>query len=108
LHLAVYDQQDDFGVLCKATTSKLKCFTKALGDPSLFNAPSYRVALEKFGNNKGIRIRSCLSSVVFPFSYKIKKMALYLYSAKLKVGSKYLYLTWSAFEHQVRKTSLTL
>jgi hypothetical protein len=40
LHLAVYDQQDDFGVLCKATTSKLKRFTKALGDPSLYNAPS--------------------------------------------------------------------
>jgi hypothetical protein len=40
LHLAVYDQQDDFGVLCKATTSKLKCFNKALGDPSLYNAPS--------------------------------------------------------------------
>jgi predicted trehalose synthase len=33
LHVAVYDQQDDFGVLCKATTSKLKCFAKALGDP---------------------------------------------------------------------------
>jgi hypothetical protein len=40
LHLAVYDQQDDFGVLRKVTTSKLKCFTKALGDPSLYNAPS--------------------------------------------------------------------
>jgi hypothetical protein len=40
LHLAVYDQQDDFGVLHKATTSKLKCFTKALGNPSLYNAPS--------------------------------------------------------------------
>jgi hypothetical protein len=26
LHLAVYDQQDDFGVLRKATTSKLKSF----------------------------------------------------------------------------------
>jgi predicted trehalose synthase len=26
LHLAVYDQQDDFGVLRKATMSKLKCF----------------------------------------------------------------------------------
>jgi hypothetical protein len=24
LHLVVYDQQDNFGVLCKATTSKLK------------------------------------------------------------------------------------
>jgi hypothetical protein len=40
LHLAVYDQQDDFGVLRKATTSKLKHFAKALGDPSLYNAPS--------------------------------------------------------------------
>jgi hypothetical protein len=26
----------------------------------------------------------------------------------MKVGSKYLYLTWCAFEHQVRKSSLTL
>jgi hypothetical protein len=40
LHLAVYDQQDDFDVLRKATTSKLKCFAKAFGDPSLYNAPS--------------------------------------------------------------------
>jgi hypothetical protein len=40
LHLAVYDQQDDVGVLPKATTSKLKCFAKALGDPSFYNAPS--------------------------------------------------------------------
>jgi hypothetical protein len=40
LHLAVYDQQDDFGVLHKDTTSKLKRFTKALGDLSLYNAPS--------------------------------------------------------------------
>jgi hypothetical protein len=40
LHLAVYDQQDDFGVLRKATMSKLKRFAKALGDPSLYNAPS--------------------------------------------------------------------
>jgi hypothetical protein len=40
LHLADYDQQDDFGVLHKATTSKSKRFTKALGDPSLYNAPS--------------------------------------------------------------------
>jgi hypothetical protein len=40
LHLAVYDQQNDFGVLRKATTSKLKRFTKALGDPSLYNALS--------------------------------------------------------------------
>jgi hypothetical protein len=40
LHLAVYDQQDDFSALRKATTSKLKCFAKALGDPSLYNALS--------------------------------------------------------------------
>jgi predicted trehalose synthase len=40
LHLAVYDQQDDFGVLRKATTSKLKRFTKALSDPLLYNDPS--------------------------------------------------------------------
>jgi hypothetical protein len=40
LHLVVYDQQDDFGVLRKATMSMLKCFSKALGDPSLYNAPS--------------------------------------------------------------------
>jgi predicted trehalose synthase len=40
LHLAVYDQHDDFGVICKATMSKLKCFTKALGELSLYNAPS--------------------------------------------------------------------
>jgi hypothetical protein len=40
LHLAVYDQQDDFGVLRKATMRKLQRFTKALGDPSPYNAPS--------------------------------------------------------------------
>jgi hypothetical protein len=40
LHLAVYDQQDDFSVFRKATTSKLNYFAKALGDPSLYNAPS--------------------------------------------------------------------
>jgi hypothetical protein len=40
LHLAIYDQHDEFCVLRKATTSKLKRFTKALGDPSLYNAPS--------------------------------------------------------------------
>jgi hypothetical protein len=40
LHLAVYDQQDGFGVLRKASMSKLKHFTKALGDSSLNNAPS--------------------------------------------------------------------
>jgi hypothetical protein len=40
LHQAVYDQQDDFGVLLKATMSKLKRFAKALDDPSLYNAPS--------------------------------------------------------------------
>jgi hypothetical protein len=39
LHLAVYDQQDDFGVRRKATMSKLKFFAKALGDLSLYNAP---------------------------------------------------------------------
>jgi hypothetical protein len=36
----VYDQKDDFGVLHKATTGKLKRFTKVLGDPSLYDAPS--------------------------------------------------------------------
>jgi hypothetical protein len=40
LHLAVYDQKDDFGVLRKATTGKLKRFTKVLGDPMLYDAPS--------------------------------------------------------------------
>jgi predicted nucleic acid-binding protein len=35
LQLAVYHQQDDFSVLHKTTMSKLKRFTKALGDPSL-------------------------------------------------------------------------
>jgi hypothetical protein len=30
-------------------------------------------------------------------------VTLYFYSTKLKAGSKYLYLTWSAFEHQVKK-----
>jgi hypothetical protein len=39
-HLAIYDQQNDFGVLRKATMSKLKRFAKTLGDPSLYNAPS--------------------------------------------------------------------
>jgi hypothetical protein len=39
MHLAVYDQHDDFGVLRKATTSKLKHFAKALGNLSLYNAP---------------------------------------------------------------------
>jgi hypothetical protein len=40
MHLTVYDQRDDFGVLRKATMCKLKCVAKALGDPSLYNAPS--------------------------------------------------------------------
>jgi hypothetical protein len=40
LHLVVYDQKDDFVVLHKATTSKLKHFARALGNPSLYNAPS--------------------------------------------------------------------
>jgi hypothetical protein len=39
LHLTVYDQYDDFGVLHKATMSKLKYFAKALGDLLLYNAP---------------------------------------------------------------------
>jgi hypothetical protein len=61
----VYDQQDDFGVLRKATTSKLKHFAKALGDPSSTMLHLHRVALEKFGNNfKAIRIRSCLLSII--------------------------------------------
>jgi hypothetical protein len=50
----------------------------------------HRVALEKFGNNEGIRIRSCLCSEIFPLHPKLIKMALYLDSIKLKVGSKYL------------------
>jgi hypothetical protein len=40
LHLAVFDQHDDFSVLHKATTSKLKRLTKALDNLSLYNAPS--------------------------------------------------------------------
>jgi hypothetical protein len=40
LHLAVYDQMDDFGMLHTATTGKLKCFTRVLGDPSLYATPS--------------------------------------------------------------------
>jgi predicted nucleic acid-binding Zn-ribbon protein len=40
LHLAVYDQQDNFGMLHKATTSTLKRFAKALGDTLLYIAPS--------------------------------------------------------------------
>jgi hypothetical protein len=40
LHLVVYDQQDDIGVLRKATMSKWKCFAKALGETLLYNAPS--------------------------------------------------------------------
>jgi hypothetical protein len=40
LHLVVYDQQDDFGMLRKTTTRKLKRFAKALDDPSFYNAPS--------------------------------------------------------------------
>jgi hypothetical protein len=39
LHLAVYDQKDEFTTLRKATTSKLKRFAKALGDPELYDAP---------------------------------------------------------------------
>jgi hypothetical protein len=40
LHLVVYDQQDDIGMLRKATMSKWKCFAKALCEPLLYNAPS--------------------------------------------------------------------
>jgi hypothetical protein len=40
LHLAVYDQHDEFCVLRKVTTSKLKHFAKALCEPSLYNTPS--------------------------------------------------------------------
>jgi molecular chaperone GrpE (heat shock protein) len=40
LHLAVFDQKDDFAGLRKATTGKLKRFTKVLGDPSLYDTPS--------------------------------------------------------------------
>jgi DNA-binding transcriptional MerR regulator len=40
LHLAVYNHHDDFSVLRKANTSKLKHYAKALSDPSLYNAPS--------------------------------------------------------------------
>jgi predicted trehalose synthase len=39
LHLVIYDQQDDFSLLRKATTIKLKRFTKALSNPLLYNAP---------------------------------------------------------------------
>jgi hypothetical protein len=40
LHLAIYDQLDNFGVRRKATMSKLKCFSNTLSIPSLYNAPS--------------------------------------------------------------------
>jgi hypothetical protein len=40
LHLVVYDQKDDFGMLRKATTGKLKRFAKVLSNPSLYDAPS--------------------------------------------------------------------
>jgi hypothetical protein len=39
LHQVVYDQLDDFGVLRKGTTGKLKHFAMVLGDPSLYDAP---------------------------------------------------------------------
>jgi hypothetical protein len=106
LRLVVCDQHDDFGVLHKATMRKLKCFTKAFGDLLLYNAPAPYDSLEKFGNNlKALGLSSCN---FFPFHSKIIKVALYFCSIKLKVGSKYLYLTWCAFKHQVRKSSLTL
>jgi hypothetical protein len=62
----------------------------------------------KINNFKGIRIRSCLLSKISLSINFFNKMALYLDSSKLKVRSKYLYLTWCAFEHQVRKSSLPL
>jgi hypothetical protein len=43
----VYDQQDNFGVLHKATMSKLKRFANALGDPSLYNAQSPKGSLRE-------------------------------------------------------------
>jgi hypothetical protein len=64
--------------------------------------------ISKINNFKGISIRSCLLSKISLSIKKLIKVALYLYSTKVKVGSKYLYLTWCAFEHQVRKSSLTL
>jgi hypothetical protein len=60
-------------VLRKATMNKLKRYAKDLGNRHSTMLHLHRVALEKFGNNKGIRIRSCLSSVIFPFSSKINK-----------------------------------
>jgi hypothetical protein len=101
LHLEVYDQQDDFGVLRKATTSKLKRFVKALSGLSLYKAPSPKGCLEKFGNNLKSLCLSCCN--FFPFHSKIIKVTLYFYFIKLKVESKYLYLTWCAFEHQMKK-----
>jgi hypothetical protein len=65
--------------------------------------------ISKINNFKGIRIRSCLlSRISLSIQKKLIEVALYLYSTKLKVGSKYLYLTWCAFEYQVRKSSLIL
>jgi hypothetical protein len=46
--------------------------------------------------------------VYFPFSFKNNKIALYSLFYKIEVGSNFLYLTWCAFEHQVRKSPLTL
>jgi hypothetical protein len=39
LHQVVYDQLDDFCVLRKVTTGKLKHFAMVLGDPLLYDAP---------------------------------------------------------------------
>jgi hypothetical protein len=84
------NQQDDFGVLRKATTSKLKRFAKALGDSCSTMLHLHRAALEKFGNNfNGIRIRSCLLSIKFPFSFKNNKIGSPFYSTKLEVGGIY-------------------
>jgi hypothetical protein len=48
-----------------------------------------RVALEKFGNNfKGVRIRSCLLSIIFLFIQN-NIIGSPFYSTKLEVGSIY-------------------
>ena len=40
LHMTVYDQCDNFNMLRRAITSKLKHFAKTLGDPKLYDVPS--------------------------------------------------------------------
>jgi hypothetical protein len=71
LHLTVYDPKDDFGVLRMATNGKLKHLAKALATHHFMMLHLLRAALEKFGNNfKGIRIRSCLLSIISLFIQK--------------------------------------